>query len=49
MQSSAIKALEDQFYQQVNAMISEKLTPVYNFFTLVFAAGFAYFLVMEQP
>ena len=32
----------------MNQVISEKITPVYNTFILIFAAIFAYFVVLEQ-
>ena len=41
--------LEDQFYEKVNSDISNKITPIYNTFILIFAAAFAYFIIMEQP
>ena len=40
--------LEEEFYQKVNSVIARKITPVYNFFILAFAAVFAYFVVMED-
>ena len=32
----------------MNYVISQKITPIYNAFILIFAAVFAYFVVMEQ-
>ena len=46
---ATLQSLEDQFYEKVNKVISDKITPIYNTFILIFAAGFAYFIVMEQP
>ena len=43
-----MRTLEQEFYRKVNAVIANKITPIYNFFILVFAAVFAYFVVMEQ-
>ena len=48
-QATTLQNLEDQFYERVNKVISDKITPIYNTFILIFAAGFAYFIVMEQP
>ena len=45
---TAIKKLEEEFYKKVNVIISNKITPVYNTVLLVFAACFAYFVVIEQ-
>ena len=39
-----MKLLEEEFYRKVNLVISEKITPAYNFFILLFALGFGYFL-----
>ena len=40
--------MEEEFYRQVNQVISEKITPIYNTFILIFAAFFAYFVMLEQ-
>ena len=40
--------LEEEFYQRVHSVISTKITPIYNACILVFAACFAYFVVMEE-
>ena len=40
--------LEEEFYTRVNNVISRKITPVYNTTILIFAAIFAYFVVMEE-
>ena len=42
------RKLEDEFYYKVNNVISQKITPVYNTIILIFAAIFAYFVVMEE-
>ena len=42
-----VRTLELEFYRKVNAVIANKITPIYNFCILVFAAFFAYFVVME--
>ena len=42
-----MKNLEIDFYIQVNQVIAEKITPAYNFFVLISAATFAYFVVLE--
>lgn len=42
-----LRYLEEDFYRQVNQVISERITPVYNAIILVFAAVFAYFVVLE--
>ena len=47
--NSAKIDLEEKFYEEVNRVISEKITPIYNTFILIFAAGFAYFICIEQP
>lgn len=44
-----LRAIDEEFYRTVNRVIAEKITPVYNMFILVFAAIFAYFIVIEQP
>ena len=44
----AERKLEDEFYYKVNNVISQKITPVYNTIILIFAAIFAYFVVMEE-
>ena len=44
-----LRAIDEEFYRTVNRAIAEKVTPVYNMFILVFAAVFAYFIVIEQP
>ena len=41
--------LEEQYYMKANKIISDRITPLYNAFILIFAAFFAYFLVLEQP
>ena len=43
-----LKSMEEEFYRQVNQVISEKITPIYNTFILIFAAFFAYFVMLEQ-
>ena len=43
-----MRSLEDEFYKKVNSVISQKITPIYNTFLLIFAAVFAYFVVMEE-
>ena len=43
-----IRAMEEQFYRQINQVISERITPIYNFFIIVFAIIFGYFVVFEQ-
>ena len=43
-----MRSLEDEFYKKVNAVISQKITPIYNTFLFIFAAVFAYFVVMEE-
>ena len=43
-----VNRLEDEFYNKVNNVISQKITPVYNTIILLFAAIFAYFIVMEE-
>ena len=40
--------LEDEFYHRVNSVISRKITPIYNTVILIFAAIFAYLVVMEE-
>ena len=45
---SAMKKLEDEFYAKVNMVISEKITPIYNTFIIIFAAVFAYFVITED-
>ena len=42
-----LRAMEEEFYRQVNQVISEKITPIYNTFILIFAAFFAYFVMLE--
>jgi len=42
------KELEEEFYRKVSSVISHKITPIYNTVLLVFAAGFAYFVVTEE-
>ena len=42
-----LKAIDEEFYRTVNKVIAEKITPLYNMFILVFAAVFAYFIVIE--
>ena len=44
-----LKAIDEEFYRTVNKVIAEKITPLYNMFILIFAAVFAYFIVIEQP
>ena len=44
----ALAILEEEFYKKVNAVIAEKVTPIYNTFLMIFAAIFAYFIVMEE-
>ena len=44
----SLRALEEEFYRKVNSVIAQKVTPVYNTFILIFAAVFAYFVVMEE-
>ena len=39
-----MRELEEEFYRKVNQVISEKITPTYNFFTILFAVIFAYFV-----
>ena len=46
-QGDAAARLEEEFYQKVNHVVSEKVTPLYNTFILIFAAVFAYFIVIE--
>ena len=41
--------LEEQYYSKANKIISERITPLYNGFLLIFAGFFAYFLALEQP
>ena len=42
-----LKAIDEEFYRTVNKVIGEKITPLYNTFILIFAAIFAYFIVIE--
>lgn len=42
-----LRVIDEEFYRTVNRVIAEKVTPVYNMFILVFAAVFAYFIVIE--
>ena len=42
-----LNVLEEQFYQKVNKVISDRITPLYNMFILIFATFFAYFIVLE--
>ena len=44
-----LRAIDEEFYRTVNRVIADKITPLYNMFILVFAAIFAYFIVIEQP
>ena len=44
----ALRLLEEEFYRKVNSVIANKVTPIYNTFILIFAAVFAYFVVMEE-
>ena len=39
---------EEEFYKNVNSLIATKVTPIYNTVILIFAAVFAYFIVIEQ-
>ena len=48
MQSGKAQKLEEEFYNRVNGVISRKITPIYNTIILIFAAIFAYFVVMEE-
>ena len=41
--------LEEQYYSKANKIISERITPLYNIFLLIFAGFFAYFIALEQP
>ena len=45
--AAAEEKLEEEFYQEANKVIAEKITPFYNFCILIFAAVFAYFIVIE--
>ena len=42
-------SLEEQFHYKVNRHISDRITPLYNMFLLIFTAFFAYFVTMQQP
>ena len=44
-----LKQIDEEFYRTVNRVIAEKITPLYNTCILIFAAVFAYFIVIEQP
>lgn len=44
-----LRAIDEEFYRTVHRVIADKVTPVYNMFILIFAAIFAYFIVIEQP
>ena len=44
----SLARLEEEFYRKVNTVIARKITPIYNFCILIFAAIFAYFVVMEE-
>ena len=42
-----LRAIDEEFYRTVHKVIADKVTPIYNMFILVFAAIFAYFIVIE--
>ena len=46
-QEDKLKVLEERHAEKVNRVISERVTPLYNTFILIFAAFFAYFIVLE--
>ena len=48
MMGGKSQKLEEEFYHRVNNVISRKITPIYNTIILIFAAIFAYFVVMEE-
>ena len=48
MKQAAAQRLEEEFYRSVNSVISNKITPVYIVFNLIFAAVFAYFATQED-
>ena len=43
-----VRSLEDETIDKINHTIGAKVTPIYNGGILVFAAVFAYFLMIEQ-
>ena len=43
-----VRSLEDETIDKINHSIGAKVTPIYNGGILVFAAVFAYFLMIEQ-
>lgn len=44
-----LRSIDEEFYRTVNKVIADKVTPIYNMSILIFAAVFAYFIVIEQP
>ena len=44
---SMIIFLEEECELESHRLISTKITPIYNTFTLIFAGVFAYFVVMQ--
>ena len=48
MKNICAQHLEEEFYRSVNAVISNKITPIYITFNLIFAAVFAYFATQED-
>lgn len=48
-QSDDVSTADEEFYVEVTRSVSERVTPIYNSFILVFAAIFGYFAIVEQP
>ena len=47
-QELELRHLEEEFYRNVNHVISQKITPIYNTVICLFAAVFGYFIMTEQ-
>ena len=47
-QDDSLLQIENEFYNKVNSVISEKITPFYNTFLLISSACFTYFILMNE-